>query len=78
MGKNCHICAPSHLSLDGATLKLYTSNHDDQNVTEINGMQHLGGETILVKKYFQKYFAFMARNGKTALCVPSREEVRWD
>ena len=73
MGKNCHICAPWHLSRDGATLKLYPSNHDYQNVAKILGMQRLGGGTIKVKKYF----ALVARNGKTALCASLREEVRW-
>ena len=55
----------------GATLKLCTSNHDYQSVKKILGMQRLGGGTILVKKYF----AFVARNGKSVLCAPSLEEV---
>ena len=54
-------------------MKLYKSNHDDQDFGDAKSR---GGGTILVKKYFQNYFALVARNGKT-LCAPSREEVRW-
>ena len=70
--KASHICSPLHLSHDGATLKLNTSNHEDQKVMKILGMQRLGRGTISVKKYF----ALEARNGKTTLCAPS-QEVRW-